>query len=201
MKKIKFETSWDDWGKLNYKLAELLKKYNIVGTFYFEAGDFNVEDYKKIVDMGFKIGSHTLTHPNDIKLLSYGEQEDEVKLSKLLLETALNINIDSFCYPRGRYDLNTIKLVKEAGYKNARTTKVLQTSYEDEYQKPTTIHFFDRKEYQGRDLLEISKEYFDKALVEGSYFHLFGHAWEIEKNGLWDKLEQFLIYVKNSNTV
>ena len=39
MKKTIVTTSWDDGHKLDLKLAALLKKYNIKGTFYISPHD------------------------------------------------------------------------------------------------------------------------------------------------------------------
>lgn len=190
-----FETSWDDSCRQNMRLAKLLKKYNVDATFFIEANQ--TKHAKKLLKMGFDIGSHTFIHPSDLKLLSSEAKRTEIVKSKKHMENLLGIEVLDFCYPRGRYDDECVELVKEAGYESARTTEVLKTSYEDKYKKPTTIHFYPRKEYDGWPVLAIAKDYLNKAKKEDSYFHLWGHGWEIEKYDLWSDLEEFLKYATN----
>jgi hypothetical protein len=47
--------------------------------------------------------------------------------------------------------------------------------------------------------LGIACAAFDRALKEGGVFHLWGHSWEIEKYGLWEKLERFFAHVKEQS--
>lgn len=194
-----FETSWDDYHPLNMKLAQLLKKYALPAVFYLEASNKkSLEQAKVLSQLGFGIGSHTLTHPQDLKRLDQGALSDEIYLSKVKLGEKIGKTIKSFCYPRGRFNLKIAKMVEEAGYEEARTVKVLETNKKyHSYEKPTTIHFFNRKEYKGEPILKIAKRYFRKAKAEDSYFHLWGHSWELERHNLWGKLEEFLKYATN----
>jgi len=70
---------------------------------------------------GHEIGSHSMTHAlmpqcNDKEL------EYEITESKRRLETELNANIASFCYPNGDCDMRSVNAVRKAGYTNAVTT-------------------------------------------------------------------------------
>lgn len=50
--------------------------------------------------------------------------------------------------------------------------------------------------------LNLAKNLFDYAYQHGQLFHLWGHAWEIEKYNMWQELEQFFQYIKkHSNCV
>jgi peptidoglycan/xylan/chitin deacetylase (PgdA/CDA1 family) len=57
----------------------------------------------EIVDAGFAIGAHTLTHP-DLTRLSESEAEAEIVGAKAILENRLGVSVRSFAYPRGKYD-------------------------------------------------------------------------------------------------
>lgn len=190
-----FETSWDDNCPENKRLAKLLLKYKMPATFYLTGKNLNIKETKELIRQGFDIGCHTFTHPMDIKRLSPKQKQAEITAAKKWMEKVLDYEITSFCYPRGRYNDECLRLVQYAGYKEARTTIVLATKFDDPHKKPTTIHWFDRAEYLGKDLLEIAKEYYDKAKAEDTYFHLWGHGWEIEKYNLWESLEEFFKYV------
>lgn len=47
--------------------------------------------------------------------------------------------------------------------------------------------------------LNTAKTTFDLTKQKGEIFHLWGHSWEIEKYGMWDELENFLLYVACSD--
>src|SRR5207237_6708341 len=70
-KMIYVTTSWDDGHKLDVRLAALLKKYGIKGTFYIcpQDQEFKDEDLLSPQDIlsisqDFEIGGHTITHPH-----------------------------------------------------------------------------------------------------------------------------------------
>lgn len=65
----------------------------------------------------FKITSHGITHrflTNHKK-----ESEKEILKSKIMLEDITNQNIETFCYPEGKNDIELQNYCKKAGYKYA----------------------------------------------------------------------------------
>jgi peptidoglycan-N-acetylglucosamine deacetylase len=195
-------TTWDDYSVHNERLAALLKKYDLYATFFVELipqyHDGTEQDAKNQIkslhDQGFDIGSHSMTHPRDMKLLNDAKLKYEIFESKLLLEELLQITITDFCYPRGRYDLRAIEFLKKSGYTYARTTEIKDDIVSgDPFRAPTSVHVFQRKEYDGKHWLEYAKKKWDK----GGMFHLWGHAWEIDRDNQWDALENFFKYITN----
>ena len=94
-KQIIVTTSWDDGHKLDLKLAKLLKKYGIRGTFYISPKnrEFREEDLlsdEEIIklDRDFEIGAHTMTHPRLTKI-SEREAFNEIIDSKKYLENLI----------------------------------------------------------------------------------------------------------------
>lgn len=67
------------------------------------------------------IGSHTLSHPDDMRLLAPEQQEKELVESKALLEGELGHAVPYLAYPNGRADATTIELAQRAGYTLAFT--------------------------------------------------------------------------------
>ncbi|MGV3615103.1 MAG: polysaccharide deacetylase family protein [Fimbriimonas sp.] len=65
------------------------------------------------------IGSHTVTHPDDITKLDPIKQQQEIADSKNELETQLGKKMDYFAYPNGMNDEGTQSLVRAAGHKMA----------------------------------------------------------------------------------
>lgn len=194
-------TSWDDYDKENLKLAYILKQLGIPATFYIElkphktVGDTQedaIKQIKELHEMGFEIGGHSYTHPRDLKILSDEDLEREVITSTEIIEDAIGESLESFAYPRGRFDDRVKEVVKKAGYRYARTTKIGDcTDLSDPYNIATTIHVFDRKEYNGRDWLDLAKEHWDS----GKDMHLWGHLWEVRANRQFLRLQEFFKYV------
>lgn len=67
------------------------------------------------------IGSHTLSHPEDMAVLTPEKQEDEMARSKEILERELGHPVPYFAYPNGNGDAVTYDLAKKVGYTLAFT--------------------------------------------------------------------------------
>jgi len=229
MKQVIVTTSWDDGHKLDLRLAKLLKKYGIAGTFYIApecreipwALRLSGQEIKALYE-DFEIGSHTMTHP---VLTNVGRRECAAELaeSKQFLEDLLGKQITSFCYPRGAYTKEIAAQVKQAGYHYART--VLDYDFDvpaNEFEAGTSIetHRFpiprlfrflqDLGRFcQWRPLMMLknfgwekrAKTMFDKVKDNGGVFHLWGHSWVIENERGWDKLELVLKYIHGHKDV
>lgn len=79
-------------------------------------------EIRQIHQQGHEIGSHSITHA----LMPQCVDQDlkyEIVESRKRLESELNADITSFCYPNGDYDERAIETVLQAGYRNAVTTK------------------------------------------------------------------------------
>ena len=143
LEKNYFMISFDDcFEDVFINALPILIKYNIKATFFpvvsylknklygsskyqkwnlFEDNEYDIEfnfmninQLQKLSKLGMEIGIHTYSHHN-LDELSYEEQKKEILLAKLYFEKELNIkNIDIFCYPRGRYNSDTIKILKES---------------------------------------------------------------------------------------
>lgn len=204
--KFKIETSWDDGNILDIKLASVLNKYKklpavfyvIVGKINEENGYLNWEQVKDLERQGFEIGSHSMSHPPDLKALYDEDLHYEVKNSKDILEAVLGHSIGKFCYPRGRYDERVQQFVMEADYVEARGTGTPgNLEAKDKYGMPGTIHIFQRPEYRGEPIFDFAKKTIDRAVADGGYVNIWGHSHEIHENNLWDTLEKVLEYAQS----
>jgi peptidoglycan/xylan/chitin deacetylase (PgdA/CDA1 family) len=138
-------TSWDDGDVLDERLAKLLSKYGLTGTFYITK-DYRTnrlsDDAIKKISSEHEIGAHTLTHP-DLRTLSQQDKEREIAGSKAWLEELTGRKVDLFCYPSGRFDAATKEVVRTAGFSAARTTKQGSASIgRDLFELPTTLHVY-----------------------------------------------------------
>jgi peptidoglycan/xylan/chitin deacetylase (PgdA/CDA1 family) len=203
---INLITSWDDGSKWDFKLAELLKKYNIPAVFFIPS-ICNIDEgigEKGIIDISkdFEIGGHTVNHPDDIKRLTKIEKTIEIVDNKEYLEDLCCYKLRWYCHPRGRYDEETNEILRLNGFKYARTTLIgeLSSISEFNYRMPTTIHIYNRSEYNGENWLEYAKRiiYEMDKLNSKDYVHIWGHSWEIEINDQWDRLEELFIWLNNN---
>lgn len=221
MKKIIVTTSWDDGHILDIKLANLLKKYAIKGTFYISPEDNrrSVEERlnkEQILELSksFEIGGHTMTHVQ-LDQISIEKARIEIKESKQFLESIVGRSIKSFCYPWGKYNLEHIHEIEKAGFNVGRTVKrfILNKGI-DRYKLATTIDTYDHwsdvwhvalfvrfnpfkffRYYHHWDILALAM--FDRVLRKGGVFHLWGHSAEIEDHKDWSRLERVLQYISN----
>ena len=74
----------------------------------------------RLQELGYEFGSHTRSH---IRLSSHDalSQDEEIRGSKSDLETLLGSPIQTFCYPYGSYDENSLRSVRASGYRFAVT--------------------------------------------------------------------------------
>jgi len=217
--------SVDDGSLDDRKMAELLHKYGLQGTFYVPAHNPErpVMPPAEIRELSqrFEIGSHTLNH-KPLKFLSDANAAQEIGQGKQWLEDVLGEQVISFCYPRGKFNGTTPILVRKAGFLGARTQLF---NLHDFPQDPfhwgvSTLAFSLSKMIHVRHaLLEGNfvgirnyfrefkartdwKEHFycalDYVVQHGGIAHLMMHSWEMEQLGEWKKLESVLAAVSGS---
>ena len=217
-------TSWDDGHKLDIRLANLLEKYNIPGTFYVSPRDreFLAKDRLSDTDIEtlankFEIGAHTLSHPRLTKVPA-SEAQAEIVKGKAYLEKLLGKPVTSFCYPGGAYNRQAKAMVQGAGFTYARTVRRYDFGKNDlGLEARTTVNAYNH----WSDLLNIAKfarfspvkafQYFqwdrlaiamfDRSLGAGGTYHLWGHSWEIDKHNDWRKLENVLKHISGRPNV
>jgi peptidoglycan/xylan/chitin deacetylase (PgdA/CDA1 family) len=224
MNKLIVTTSWDDGHKLDLKLAKLLKKYSIKGTFYispedheYQKTDLLSQSEIKNLSKDFEIGAHTLTHPH-LSKIPLVQAAYEIRESKKYLEKVVGSKIVSFCYPYGDYNQEVVKLVKENDFKLARTIK--RFSFEKHtkpFEMATSFHTYQHYSEIPKifsltkiNVLKLNRyanwensamDLFDYACKTSSLFHLWGHAIEFEKFKEWDKFERLLSYISKRKDV
>lgn len=79
------------------------------------------EQVHEMASNGISMGSHLVNHKR-LPLLNQRDATDELRNSKLQIESHLGRPCTSFCYPWGLHDERTMAAVKGAGYENAVIT-------------------------------------------------------------------------------
>lgn len=98
----------------------IMKKYGFVGTFYIvadrlEAKDFvNQQQLTELVQAGWEIGSHTMSHVDLTK--AHDNLHREMRESRAALEQALGVKVTTIAYPFGAIDSAVADAAQEYGY-------------------------------------------------------------------------------------
>jgi peptidoglycan-N-acetylglucosamine deacetylase len=223
-------TSWDDGDIRDLRIAELLSKYGMRGSFYVPVKPFRgapsltPDHMRSMTSSGLEIGAHGVDH-EIMSEISENQTMEVVTTSKKFLEDTLGSEVPMFCYPRGRFASYTIPCLQKAGYRGARTTRMLSTSAEfNKFQMPTSSQVYPHppvrymrnlaraKNIPGmfdylfrlrgeQDWVKIGKTLFDRVQGDGGIWHLYGHSWEIDELGLWAGFEELLKYVSGKPDV
>jgi peptidoglycan/xylan/chitin deacetylase (PgdA/CDA1 family) len=82
--------------------------------------DLPDSDVRKMIEAGWELGSHSMTHP-DLTTLDAARLEREVAGSRRILSRRFDAPVDNFSYPSGSYDETVISAVHRAGYRGAQT--------------------------------------------------------------------------------
>jgi peptidoglycan/xylan/chitin deacetylase (PgdA/CDA1 family) len=211
-------TSWDDGHPLDFRVANLLVKYGLAGTFYVpRSAERSVLNRAQIHELSrsFEIGAHTLEHVY-LDRISDTEAKKQLFGSRHWVQDVTGRECKVFCFPGGKFRKKHLSQLREAGFQAARTVELLST--EDPrrvnglFLLPTTVQVYPhgRLTYlknrlkrpfaaslwsscaplRTNDLVVLAKDALDRVTARGGVFHLWGHSWEIEEYQLWDRLEQ-----------
>ena len=219
--KLVLTTSWDDGHPLDLRIAGLLAKHGLRGTFYVPLENSRPTlSVAQIHDLAasFEIGAHTVHH-RILTELSDDEARAEVFESKARIEEITSKPCRAFCFPSGRFTRAHIHMLVGAGFSSARTVELLSIEFPSERDGiamiPTTVQAHPHSSWSYmRNTLKRSKYtalsrflLFDnyaqgwesvatallcRAAKNGGAFHLWGHSWEIEENHQWQALERVL---------
>jgi peptidoglycan-N-acetylglucosamine deacetylase len=210
-------TSWDDGHEKDIKMASLLTKYNMKGTFYIAKNYLKPLLPEKIIEISqnHEIGAHTLNHPT-LTEITLEEAEKEISGSKLYLENIISSPVNMFCYPKGKYNEAIMQLIKKTGFIAARTCKTGNFEFPiNKYEWQITLHLSNGSPRMTAKMIlnnklsfktffdweSRAKYLFDLALEKGGIYHIWGHSWEIEKKNEWGKLERVFDYISNRKDV
>jgi peptidoglycan/xylan/chitin deacetylase (PgdA/CDA1 family) len=137
--------SFDDGYRDHYQNAfPLLKKYGYTGTFFVFTqviDEYNVDflTWEMVIEMhraGMEFGSHSYRH-SDLTNRSVDFLVYEILGSKEAIEERTGEPVRAFCYPSGRYDELTTKVVASANFWSAVTTEWgADHSYDNRFEMP-----------------------------------------------------------------
>jgi peptidoglycan/xylan/chitin deacetylase (PgdA/CDA1 family) len=119
--------------------APLLRERGFNGTSYVTVnhlgrrGYLTREQLRELSDLGFEVGSHSMTHRH-LNDLGVDDLKFEIAESKLRLEEITGRRVAHFSCPGGRVNSLVKEIAKEAGYESVSTSRVgLNTPYTDRF--------------------------------------------------------------------
>jgi peptidoglycan/xylan/chitin deacetylase (PgdA/CDA1 family) len=216
-------TSWDDGHPLDLRVAELLAKHKLSGTFYVpecsEYGTMTTANLRELT-RAFEVGAHTVNHVV-LTQTTFRQAEMEIVESKRRLEDKTGVPCQLFCPPKGRFHRRHLKLISAAGFLGLRTAEWFSLAYPRPIagllQMPTTLqayphgvislaqnsikraafgHLWQFVLHGGNpDWTVLARSFLRSAVNHGGVFHLWGHSWELQKTNQWTRLEEVLRFM------
>jgi peptidoglycan-N-acetylglucosamine deacetylase len=214
-------TSWDDGHPADLRIAEMLTRHGLRGTFYIprsvETGVMSLGAMREIGEK-FEVGAHTLNHV----FLSNTDDttaQNEISGSKAWVEDVTGRACTLFCPPAGRFFLHHLPMFRQAGFVAIRTVEFMSfdpprlctngllempttmqafpqpaLNYAKNLAKRRAVKSFWRYAIYGRsrDWVQLAKNLASRALAEGGVFHIWGHSWEVEQTKQWGRLDEVL---------
>lgn len=216
-------TSWDDGHPLDQRVASLLSKYGLAGTFYVPAATerqtMSVVQLREL-STAFEIGAHTLHHV-DLTRVADEMAWREIVDSRSWVEDSTGVRCECFCPPIGGYRRAHVRMVRRAGYLGLRSVELLSLDFPRPLagllQIPTTVQAFPhrfsafaRNTIKRRALANLwcyivhgcpaewpalAASLLSQAVTRGGVFHLWGHSWEMQDFNQWQRLESVLRFM------
>jgi hypothetical protein len=221
-------SSWDDGDPLDLRLAELLSKYGVRGTFYIpRATGRSIVTPSEIRALGatFEIGAHTLVH-DPLTAMTEDQALRQMVGSKAWLEDNLGRACVMFCPPLGRFTKRHLLGAARAGFIGLRSTELVSVDWprvsHGIAEMPTSMQAYPHgllaicrntirrrtpinlwRYVTGgcsRDWSKLAESLLARVLFNGGVFHLWGHSWELQQTGQWQRLEHVLDLVRSVDT-
>ena len=205
-----FTTSYDDGRMEDFRLADLMRRFGVKGTFNVNSelfyGDDRPDPAEKPLHRRMRRGEllrfaeeyretaeiacHAARHSNLVTLT--GPQiVEEVVTDRANLEEALGRIIRGMAYPYGTVNDAVIRAVAACGVAYSRTTKATRAFDlpRDWLRLDPTCHHKDPALFELADAF-LAKE--EKYSLDPQLFYLWGHAYEFDDADNWDLIESFL---------
>lgn len=215
---MKITFTWDDGALEDQRLYELHTRYEIPGMFYIptrnrEGRDVVTPEIIRDAESEYiAFGGHTQNHVY-LTELPIDQVDSEIRDNQTYLEDSLGHAIKHFCYPGGHYN-DDIRRIAERYYRTTRAADNMYFRYDGGPLVHTTFHFYPRgmrsllwhsatagsysqllyvSTHTRMDYYDLLQRMIDREQRrENSVIVIWGHSWEIEELGLWDRLEQIM---------
>jgi peptidoglycan/xylan/chitin deacetylase (PgdA/CDA1 family) len=215
-----FTTSWDDGHPSDLRVAGLLARHGIAGTFYVPrhaaTGTMDAVHLRELAQ-AFEIGAHTLSHAV-LTDATPAQALHEIAGSKSWIEDETGMPCRMFCPPLGQFTRSHQAVVRQVGFLGMRSVElvslelprrragllVMPTSVQALPHRPVAYLRNIAKRAAVRNLwlyvrygdapdwVAMARALVDRVAARGGVFHLWGHSWEIDRDEQWERLDDML---------
>lgn len=213
MKALTF--SYDDGQTQDGRLIEILDRYNMKCTFNINSGhalksepryyhdhtpevraNFYLWDEVPQIYRGHEVAAHALGHAN-LEELDRAECRAEMLGDLENIEVMTGKKPVGMAYPYGRFNDETVDVLRELGYRYGRTT-VSNHSFD---LQSDLLHFDPTCHHNDPDLMALAKEFIDLEPDEPKIFYVWGHTYEFDMDHNWDAIERFCSYIAGRDDI
>lgn len=218
-------TSWDDGHPLDLRVAEILARHGIAGTFYVPrqapCGMMTPAQLRELAS-GYEIGAHTLLH-NRLADIPLCQSWHEIVGSKLWVEEQTGRVCRMFCPPGGCFSKLHLAMAERAGFLGLRSVELISLAPPrlkgGIWVMPTSVQACDHSPLRclrnfakraavgnvwryvrygwGANWPRLASRLLEQVVEAGGVFHLWGHSWELEQDGQWQRLDEVLRWMRS----
>lgn len=206
-KKKALTLSYDDGVLQDARLAALLRRYHVKGTFNINSGllgkrgihrgvdhsCFEPEQLKEVYD-GFEIAMHTCTH---IKMAEVSDEVlvREVEEDRRRLEELTGWRVRGLAYPCGSYDRHVMEKLAGLEVLYARTIEETERfDFPDDL-----LEWRGTCRHTNPNWLALTKKFLEPE-TEGLFF-VWGHSYEFDIHRNWEEMERFCRMVADRDDI
>ncbi len=211
--------SYDDGVTQDFRLVELLNKYNLKCTFNINSelhgthgrlirNGMKISHYKvhpshvKMLYEGHEVAVHTLTHPN---LTELPEEEiiRQVEEDRKNLEALVGYPIVGMAYPCGgvNNDDRVAKIIKN----NTKIKYCRTITNTDSFDIQENLYRFDPNVYHIMEfdrMMEMGKRFIEMKPDKPQIFYIWGHSYEMDfTSSDWNRLEEFFKLISGHDDI
>ncbi len=191
--------SYDDGTIHDRTLVDIFNRYGMKATFHLNSGLNDNPDHVKYEEYpalyaGHEVACHGLTHHNYPRIPPV-QTIEEIRRDRKILESVIHYPVRGLSYPCGRYDDDSIAILKTLGIVYSRTVQSTgRFDIPEDFMKwhPTAHH--------KANIAELGKR-----LVKETYglnlLYIWGHSYEFDNDGNWDLIESFCSQMKDIASV
>ncbi len=196
--------SYDDGCPEDERIAELLRKYGVKGTFHLNSGRFGhlseltdsrIRELRSRYE-GHEISCHTVNHGRLEKMpdpsIVREVMEDRINLEKIALYPVCGMS-----YPFGTYNGRVKSVLSRCGIVYSRTVKATDNfSVPDDFLEwHPTCHQADAPDACKRFINHLNDEY------GGPLLYIWGHGYELADEDDWASLEECVASVAHNEKI
>jgi len=206
-----FNISYDDGVLQDIRFVQLLNKYHIPGTFCLNS-DLMQDGFVWVHPNGdmikrlplsdaaslyrdHEVASHTLTHP-DFTGLPADEILRQMQQDKDTLQRSCGCEVTGFGVPFDYFDITAMSCARACGFLYARNSEQSLS-----YTPPYDYYNWSAGIFHLNPLLGQYVQSFFDTEEELALCQIVGHAYDLDIENMWDRIERILKRVSQDDTV